>query len=101
YRVVHFLALAFLATHLVPADHPALRWKPLQAVIKCGEEWLAVFCIGVFLSLAGHLILLTAPNLVVVHILGSLAGFAAMTVVAYYISWSRRQDHPTPARQRA
>ena len=94
YRVIHFLALAFLATHLIPADHPGLQWKPLQAVITCGEEWLAVFCVGVFLSFAGHLILITGANLVVMQIAVSLAGFAAMTAVAYYISWSKRQDLP-------
>jgi hypothetical protein len=70
-------------------------------VIKCGEEWLAVFCVGVFLSFAGHLILITGANLVVMQIGVSLAGFAAMTAVAYYISWSKRQDEPAAARQRA
>jgi len=99
YRVIHFLALAFLATHFIPADHPGLKLRPLQAVITCGEEWLAVFCIAVFLSLAGHLILITGPNLVVMQIAVSVVGFAAMTAVAYYISWSRRQDLPAALRQ--
>ncbi|KRQ00123.1 OpgC domain-containing protein [Bradyrhizobium manausense] len=101
YRVLHFLALAFLATYLIPSDHPGLQWKSLQMVIKCGEEWLAIFCIGVFLSFAGHLILITGANLVVMQIGVSLAGFAVMTVVAYYISWSKRQDEPAALRQRA
>jgi hypothetical protein len=101
YRVVHLLALAFLANHFIPADHPGLQWKPLQMVIRCGEEWLAVFCAGVFLSFAGHLILITGANLVLMQIGVSLAGFAAMTAVAYYISWSKRQDNPVAARQRA
>lgn len=101
YRVVHFLALAFLATHLIPPDHPGLKWKPLQSVIKCGEEWLAVFCVGVFLSFACHLILITGANLVLMQIGVSLAGFAAMAAVAYYISWSKRQDEPAALRQRA
>jgi len=101
YRVLHFLALAFLATHFIPAEHPGLQWKSLQMVIKCGEEWLAVFCIGVFLSFAGHLILITGANLVVMQIGVSLVGFAAMTGVAYYISWSKRQDEPAALRQRA
>jgi len=101
YRVLHFLALAFIATHLIPADHPGLRWKPLQAVITCGEEWLAVFCVGVFLSFAGHLILITGPNLVVMQIAVSIVGFAAMTAVAYYITWSKRQDLPAALRQQA
>jgi hypothetical protein len=98
-RVLHFLALAFLATHLIPANHPGLQLKPLQAVIRCGEEWLAVFCVGVFLSFAGHLILITGPNLVAMQIVVSLAGFAAMTAVAYYISWSKWQDLPAALRQ--
>lgn len=101
YRVIHFLALAFLATYLIPSDHPGLQWRSLRMVIKCGEEWLAVFCIGVFLSLAGHLILITGANLVVMQIGVSLAGFAAMTAVAYYISWSKRQDEPAALQQRA
>jgi hypothetical protein len=101
YRVIHFLALAFLATHLIPADHPGLQWKPLQMVIRCGEEWLAVFCVGVFLSFAAHLILITGANLVLMQIAVSLAGFAAMAAVAYYISWSKRQDLPAALRQQA
>jgi hypothetical protein len=101
HRVLHFLALAFLATHLVPADHPALQWKSLQPVIRSGEEWLAVFCVGVFLSFAAHLILITGPNLIAIQILVSLTGLAAMGAVAYYISWSKRQDMPAALRQRA
>jgi hypothetical protein len=101
YRVLHFLALAFLATYLVPADHPALQWKTLQVVIRCGEEWLAVFCAGVFLSFAAHLILITGPNLVAMQILVSLAGLVALAAVAYYVSWSKRQDMPAALRQRA
>lgn len=101
YRVLHFLAFAFVATRLIPAGHPGLQLKPLQAVIRCGEEWLAVFCVGVFLSFAGHLILITGPNLVGMQVVVSLAGFAAMTAVAYYIAWSKWQDLPAALRQQA
>lgn len=97
-RILHWLALAFIATYLLPANHPALGWKSLQPIIKCGEQWLAVFCIGVFLSLAGHLILITGPQYVLMDIAVTLAGFAAMTAVAYYVSWSKQQDSPA-ARQ--
>jgi hypothetical protein len=99
FRVVHFLALALIATHLIPADHPGLKWRPLQAVIICGEEWLAVFCVAVFLSFAGHLLLITGPNLVVMQVAVSIVGFAAMIAVAYYIIWSKRQDLPAALRQ--
>lgn len=101
HRVLHFLALAYLATYLVPANHKALQWRSLRVVIRCGEEWLAVFCIGVFLSFAAHLILITGPNLITMQIAVSLLGFAALAAVAYYVSWSKRQDLPAAARQRA
>jgi len=99
YRVLHFLALAFLVSYLVPRDWRGFQWPALQPLMKCGEEWLPVFCAGVFLSFAGHFILITGPDSLAMQVLVSLAGMAAMTGVAYYASWSRRQDQkPAPAR---
>jgi hypothetical protein len=93
FRIVHFLALALVFTTLVPRDWSPLRWTVLQPVIKCGEEWLSAFCAGVFLSFAGHLVLLTTPNSLAMQVLVSAAGMSIMTGIAYYISWSKRQDH--------
>ncbi len=93
YRVLHLLALAFLFSFVVPRDWRGFQSPALQPVIKCGEEWLPVFCTGVFLSFAGHFVLITGPNLLAMHILVSLAGIAIMATVAYYVSWSRRQDY--------
>jgi hypothetical protein len=93
HRVLHFLALAFLFSYIVPRDWSGFRWQTLQPVIKCGQEWLAVFCAGVFLSFAGHLVLITGPDSLAMHVLVSIAGISIMTGVAYYVSWSKRQDH--------
>jgi hypothetical protein len=92
-RIVHFLALALVFTYLVPRDWSPLRWAVFQPVIKCGDEWLSAFCAGVFLSFAGHLVLITTPNSLVMQVLVSAAGVSIMTAIAYYISWSKRQDH--------
>jgi len=91
-RVLHILALAFLFTYMVPRDWPGFQWQTLQPVITCGHEWLAVFCAGVFLSFAGHLVLITGPDSLAMHVLVSFAGILIMTGVAYYVSWSKRQD---------
>jgi len=93
YRVLHFLALALLFTCIVPRNWRGFRWPALQPILKCGEEWLAVFCAGVFLSFAGHFILITSPDSLAIHVLVSFAGISIMTAVAYYVSWSKRQDH--------
>jgi hypothetical protein len=90
---VHFLALTFLFTQLVPRNWVHLKSLALQPMIKCGEEWLAVFCSGVFLAFAAHFILITGPNSVAVQVVVSIAGIVAMTGVAYYVSWSKHQDH--------
>ncbi|MGY3444151.1 MULTISPECIES: OpgC domain-containing protein [unclassified Bradyrhizobium] len=93
HRILHFLALTFLFTWMVPRDCEYLRSYALQPVIKCGEEWLAVFCAGVFLSFAAHLILITGPYSLTRQVAVSIAGIAAMTAVAYYVSWSKQQDN--------
>ena len=103
-RVLHILALAFLFTYMVPRDWSGFRSQTLQPVIKCGQEWLAVFCAGVFLSFAGHLVLITGPDSLAMQALVSFTGILIMTGVAYYVSWSKQQDHKpafrTPAMTR-
>jgi hypothetical protein len=101
HRVVHFLALAFLFAYMVPRDWSGFRWQMLQPIIKCGQEWLPVFCAGVFLSFAGHLVLITGPDSLAMHVLVSLVGILIMIGVAYYVSWSKRQDHKPAFRTQA
>jgi len=58
---------------------------------------LSVFCAGVFLSFAGHFVLVTSSGSIAEQILVSISGLAIMTLVASYVSWSKRQDrraHP-------
>ena len=100
YRVLHLLALGLLFITFVPRAWPALQSKWLQPVMICGEEWLASFCIGVFLSFAGHFVLITAPNSIVIQVSVSVVGIAIMTAIAYYIAWSRRQDEKGSAARR-
>jgi len=101
HRVFHFLALAFLFAYMVPLDWSGFRWQMLQPAIKCGQEWLAVFCAGVFLSFAGHLVLITGPDSLAMQILVSVAGILIMTGVAYYVAWSKQQDHKPAFRPQA
>ena len=92
FRVLHLLALTLLLSQLVPADWKGFHSKLMQPILKCGEEWLASFCAGVFLALAAHFVLITSPNSLLLQVLVSIVVLAIMTVVAYYVSWSRQQD---------
>ena len=92
FRVLHLLALTLLLSQLVPADWKGFHSKLMQPILKCGEEWLASFCAGVFLALAAHFVLITSPNSLLLQVLVSIVVLAIMAVVAYYVSWSRQQD---------
>jgi hypothetical protein len=98
YRLLHFIVVALFATRLIGKDRAGLNRPILRPLIICGEQSIAVFCAGVLLSFAGHFVLLTGSGSLIEQILVSVAGIAIMTVVAAYIAWSKRQDHPLPAR---
>jgi hypothetical protein len=98
YRVLHFVVVALFVTRWVPKDWPPLNWRLAKPLIICGQQSLATFCAGVFLSFAGRLVLITGSGSLAEQILVSLSGVAIMTLVASYVSWSKRQDHPLPSR---
>jgi len=94
YRFVHFVVIVVLVIRFVPKDWPGLEWRIFDPLIVCGQQSLAVFCVGVFLSFVGHFELSMSSGSLFAQIFVSVAGIAIMTTVAYYISWSKRQDKP-------
>ena len=97
YRLLHFIVVALFATRLISKNWPGLNSPIFRPLIVCGEQVLPVFCAGVFLSFAGHFVLVTGSGSLVEQILVSVAGIAIMTLVASYVSWSKRQDRPSLA----
>jgi len=96
YRFLHFVVIVIMAVRFVHKDWPGLEWKIWEPVIKCGQQSLAVFCVGVFLSFVSHFALMLSYGSLLAQIGVSVTGIAIMTVVAYYISWSKKQDKPLP-----
>jgi hypothetical protein len=94
YRFLHFVAIVILVIRFVPKEWPGLEWKIFDPLVVCGQQSLAVFCVGVFLSFVGHFQLSMSSGSLFAQIFVSVTGIAIMTVVAYYISWSKRQDKP-------
>ena len=96
YRFIHFVVIVIMVIRFVPKDWKGLEWKGFDPVIVCGQQSLAVFCVGVFLSFVGHFELMMSSGSLLAQIFVSVTGIAIMTIVAYYISWSKRQDKPRP-----
>jgi hypothetical protein len=104
YRFLHLAILIIVGARLIPIDAAALQaaiWRPL---VKCGQQSLEVFCVGIYLSFIASLVLERTSAGIVVQLLVGGCGLAIMTVVAYYRSWSKRAEksahagvhHPNP-----
>ena len=88
YRILHFLALAVVVVHCVPKEWAGLQSPILRPAIVCGKRSLEVFCVGVFLSFAGHLLFESVSMSLAFQSLVSSGGIAIMTGVAYYRTWT-------------
>ncbi|WLA81686.1 OpgC domain-containing protein [Bradyrhizobium elkanii] len=81
-RLLHFLALAILASWLVPAGWRGLSTPMLRSARRCGENSLPIYCLGVLLALASQCDLFDISNRLSMQIGLSLAGVLVMVAVA-------------------
>jgi hypothetical protein len=92
YRFLHLAIVIILGARFIPIDaagQQAAIWKPL---IKCGQQSLEVFAVGIYLSFIGYFVLNTSSDGIIAQLLVGTAGIAIMTAVAYYRSWSKRVE---------
>jgi hypothetical protein len=95
-RVLHFLALAIVVSRLAPPDWHGLMKPWMTAMIRCGENSLAMYCLGVLLSFFGHVILVKISGAIAMQFAVSIAGIALMTVAATLMTWTSKLDRHGP-----
>lgn len=91
-RLLHFLALAYLATLFVPRGARFLDWPAFRPVIRCGQQSLQVFCLGIFLSFAGHFAVLSFEGALAAQVAAGVSGVLLMFGLAYLITWFRDRE---------
>jgi hypothetical protein len=85
-RLLHFLAIAVLAAWLVPRNWRGLTTPAMRGAIRCGQNSLPIYCLGVLLTFASHVVLLDISDGLAMQIALSLAGIAAMIATATLLS---------------
>jgi hypothetical protein len=85
-RLLHFLALAVVAAWLVPRNWRGLTTPLMRAAIRCGQNSLPIYCLGVLLTFAGHVALLEISDGLAMQIALSLAGITTMITTAILLS---------------
>jgi hypothetical protein len=97
-RLLHFLAIAVLAAWLIPRNWRMLKTPVMRSAIRCGQNSLPIYCLGVLLAFASHIVLLNISNGFAMQIALSVGGIVAMIVSATLlnlISIKPRQQRAT------
>ena len=85
-RLLHFLAIAVLAARFVPRDWRWLKKPVMRGAIRCGQNSLPIYCVGVLLAFASHMALLNISDGLAMQIVLSLGGIGAMIATATLLS---------------
>ena len=95
-RLLYFLSLALLVSRLTPPDwHGPI--KPLMtAMIRCGENSLQIYCLGVLLAFIGQVILIDVSGALLMQVTVSLAGLAILVAAATVLTWEAQLDRRGP-----
>ncbi len=86
-RLTHFLALAVIVVRNVPKTWSVLSSPIVRPVILCGQNSLAIFCLGVFLSFSAHWLLIQFSQGVFEQLFVSFLGIAIMVGAARLLNW--------------
>jgi len=97
-RLLCFLALAHVAVVMVPEDAGWLRSRWVGPVVRCGQHSLEIFCIGIFLSVAGHALLVEYGYGVAMEAMVSFGGCGVLMLIAGFLGWSKGRERASRGR---
>jgi drug/metabolite transporter (DMT)-like permease len=69
---------------------------PMIAMIRCGENSLAMYCLGVLLSFIGGVVLVKFSGTIAMQLAVSVAGIAVMIAAATLMTWTSKRDRHGP-----
>jgi hypothetical protein len=95
-RILHFMSLAIVTIWFVPRDLAALKSPVFWPLIVCGQHSLETFCLGVFLSFAGHFVFTEVSDRLPMQIAVSVAGIVVMVAAAALVSWYKNMERRGP-----
>lgn len=95
-RLLHFLALALIVSRLAPPEWRGPIRPLMMAMIRCGENSLSIYCLGVLLAFIAQAILVDVSSGFGMQLAVSLTGIAVMIVAATLLTWESRLDRRGP-----
>ncbi|HEX3863778.1 MAG TPA: OpgC domain-containing protein [Stellaceae bacterium] len=99
-RIIPFFAAVVLVAVHVPASARFLYSAAARPLVRCGQQSLEIFCLGILLSALGHFFLSEYDSAVWVQLAVNAVGILTMFLTARMIDWYRMMDR-TPILQPA
>lgn len=96
WRLLHFFSLAIVVVHLVAPDWRGPMKRLLRVLIRCGENSLPMYCLGVLLSFVGHVVLVEFSGSIAMQVAVSFAGIVLMVMAATLLTWEAKLDRRGP-----
>ena len=97
WRFAHILALVYVVWIATRPDEPMYRSRFARPIVMCGRNSLNIFCLGVFLSMLGDVVLDELGRAVSIQVMVNLVGCGVMIAVAYSLDRLKSFDRPAPA----
>lgn len=95
-RLAHFLSLAVVVSRLTPPEwHGPIR-PLMMAMIRCGENSLSIYCLGVLLAFLAHVVMVEVSGSFAMQFALSSAGIAVMVIAANLLTWESQHDRRGP-----
>ena len=88
-RLLHFLALAYVAAKVVPHGN-WLNNRLARQACRMGRYSLEVFCLGVILAPLADMLNALGGDGFVVKVFSALMGVGIMAVLAAWLDWNKR-----------
>jgi len=95
-RLLHFLALAIVVSRLTQPVWRGLIKLLVVAMIRCGENSLVIYCLGVLLAFLAHVILVEVSASFAMQLAVSSGGIVVMVIAATLWTWEARLDRRGP-----
>ena len=95
-RLASFLALAVVIVRIVPRAAGWLESRAARAVVLCGQNSLPIFCIGIFLSVTAHSLLLEFGYDYDMQAAVTFGGCLLLMLGARVLSWSKERKDARP-----
>ena len=95
-RLLHFLSLVIVVVRLTPRHWRGLPKPLITALIRCGENSLAMYCFGVLLAFIGFVIFTRFSAGFAMQTAVSIAGIALMIGAANLLTWEAKLDRHGP-----